>query len=121
MQSLVRLGIALLALVVAAVVGAIATFAHAQTPPWFLIGGLLIVAALVLGVRLAVAQPLATAAAALGVVGATLVLALLPGDEIVVVAGDGLGTAWLIGVVVVVLGAALWPIPRRPEAASESP
>lgn len=120
MSPLLRVALALLALGVGAAVGAITTFAHAEIAPWMLLGGLAIVAAFVLGARLALADPVATAAAVVGVVGAALVLALVPGDEIVVVADDPAGWGWLLASPVVALAAALWPLPRRTGEASES-
>ena len=121
MHPAVRFGVAILALVVGAAVGALTTFAHGSTPPWFLLGGLVVVAAFVLGVRLSVAQPLVTGAAVAAVVGSALVLAMVEGD-VVVVAADALGIAWLAGVTLVALGSALWPLPgpRRQGNPSES-
>ncbi|PZQ88116.1 MAG: hypothetical protein DI534_11625 [Leifsonia xyli] len=120
MQLLARLGIALVAAAIGAILGTILTFAHAEQPPLLLIAGLLVVAAYVLGARLALGDAIATAAAALGPVGALLVLTLAPGDEIVIVADDALGTAWAIGVPVAALAAVICPLPRRTGEASES-
>ncbi len=121
MATLARVGLALIALIVAVSVGVVVTFAHGGSAPWLLIAGLALVGALVLGARLAVDDPLVTAATAAGAVGAVIVLALQPGDGIVIVPADGLGLTWLIGAPLVSVGAALWPIRRRPETASESP
>ncbi|RQP10820.1 MAG: hypothetical protein EAS51_07880 [Microbacteriaceae bacterium] len=119
MTQLIRGAAALLALLVGVVIGAVTTFAHAGTPPWLLLGGLAVVALFVLGVRLAIGQPLVTAGAVLGVLGAVIAFALLPGD-IVIVSGDLLGTLWLLGATAVALGGALWPLPRRQGNAQES-
>ena len=119
MQTVVRLGIALLAFAVGVAIGTITTFAHATAAPWMLLAGLAVVLAFVLGVRLGVGQPLATAAAVAGVVGSALLVALVPGD-VVLVASDALGIAWLVGVTVLPLGGALWPLRERPGNAPES-
>ena len=64
------------AILVGIVVGVITTFTHSLVPPWGLIAGLAIVAALVGGFRLVFGSRVVGAAAALGVIGASAVLAL---------------------------------------------
>ena len=116
-----RIGIAVVAVAVGAMVGVVTTFAHRQLPPWGLLGGLLIIAALLVGARLAFGGRLVAGAAAVGVVGAVLVLTLQSTGGAVLVADDPLGTAWTLGVAIIAVVALAWPRPRpRPEAASES-
>jgi hypothetical protein len=116
-----RIGLAVLALAVGAMVGVVTTFAHRQLPPWGLIAGLMIITALLVGARLAFGGRLVAGAAAVGVVGAILVLVLAPTDGIVPVADDVLGTAWAVGAALIAVVAVVWPgIGPRPEAASES-
>jgi N-acetyl-1-D-myo-inositol-2-amino-2-deoxy-alpha-D-glucopyranoside deacetylase len=64
------------AVLIGVVVGVITTFTHAQLPPWGLVAGLAIVVALVEGFRLVFGSRIVAAAAALGVIGASAVLAL---------------------------------------------
>jgi hypothetical protein len=118
---LARIAVALLALVVGAAVGTVASFAHAAVAPWALIGGLVIVATYVLGVRLAFDERAPGIAAALGVVAAALLIAFAPVDAVVLDLEEPLAIAWLVAAPLVAAAAALWPLPRRPEAASESP
>ncbi len=101
MPLALRIAAPLLALLVGAAIGTVATFAHASLAPWVLAAGLLIVAAYVLGVRLAFDERMPGIAAAVGV-GAAVVL-------------------MLVAAPLVAAAALLWPIRRRPEAASESP
>jgi hypothetical protein len=118
---LARIAVALLALVVGAAMGTVASFAHAAVAPWALIGGLVIVAAYVLGVRLAFDRRAPGIAAALGVVGSVLLIALAPVDAVVLDLEEPLAIAWLVAAPLVAAAAVFWPLPRRPEAASESP
>lgn len=118
---LARAGVALLAFAVGALVGVVTTFTHRQLPPWGLLAGLAIVAALLAGIRLAVPGRLATAAAGLGVVAAVGFLALQSAGGSVLVADDPLGLVWAIGPALIAVVAVAWPRPGvRPEAASES-
>lgn len=85
------------ALLIAIVVGVITTFTHAVLAPWGLVAGLAIVAALVGGFRLVFGSRVVAAAAALGVIGASAVLAL-PGAGGTVLALNGLpGYVWAFG------------------------
>lgn len=120
-RLLSRLGIAVVAFAVGAMVGVITTFTHRQLPPWGLLAGLAIIAALLVGARLAFAGRLAAAAAALGVVGAIVFLSLQSTGGSVLVANDPLGIVWSIGPALIAVVVLVWPSPRsRPEAASES-
>ena len=116
-----RIGLALLAFAVGAMVGVVTTFTHRQLPPWGLVAGLLIIAALLVGARLAFEGRLVAGAAAVGVVGAVLVLSLQSTGETVLVADDPLGTAWAVGPALIAVVVVAWPDARpRPEAASDS-
>lgn len=116
-----RIGMALLAFAVGALVGVVTTFTHRQMPPWGLLAGLLIIGALLVGVRLAADGRLAAAAAALGVVGAVLVLSLQSSGGSVLVANDPLGITWAIAPTAIAVVVVAWPRGRaRPVAASES-
>lgn len=85
------------ALLIGAVVGLITTFTHGQVPPWGLVAGLVIVVALVAGFRLVFGSRIVAAAAALGIVGASAVLAL-PGAGGTALTLDGLpGCVWAFG------------------------
>lgn len=116
-----RIGVAVVAFAVGAMVGIVTTFTHRQLPPWGLLAGLLIIAALLAGARLAFAGRLATAAAALGVVGACILLSLQSSGGSVLVANDALGIVWAVAPTLIAVVVLVWPRPRpRPEAASES-
>jgi len=79
------------------VVGVITTFTHGVVAPWGLVAGLAVVTALVAGFRLVFGSRIVAGAAALGVVGASAVLAL-PGAGGTVLALDGpLGYLWAFG------------------------
>lgn len=120
-RILSRIGLAVIAFAVGAMVGVVTTFTHRQWPPWGLIAGLLIIAALLVGARLAFVGRLAASAAALGVVVSVIVLTLQSTGGSVLVADDPLGIAWAIGPTLVAIVAIVWPGPRpRPEVASES-
>lgn len=120
-HTLGRLALALIALAVGAMVGVITTFTHRQLPPWGLIAGLAIIAALLIGVRLAFPGRLIVAAAAVGVVGAVVVLSLQSTGGSVLVADDLLGWLWVLGPAAIAAVAIVWPRrPARPEVATES-
>jgi N-acetyl-1-D-myo-inositol-2-amino-2-deoxy-alpha-D-glucopyranoside deacetylase len=97
------------ALLIAIVVGVVTTFTHAVLAPWGLVAGLAIVAALLGGFRLVFGSRIVAGAAALGVIGASAVLAL-PGAGGTVLALDGLlGYLWAFGPAVVSLIVLLVP------------
>jgi hypothetical protein len=88
-------------LLVGIVVGVITTFTHAQLAPWGLVAGLAIVAALVAGFRLVFDSRIVGASAAIGVIGASAVLAL-PGAGGAALALNGLpGYLWAFGPAVI--------------------
>ena len=101
------------AAVIGAGVGVITTFTHRQLPPLGLIAGLLIVAALVAGFRLAFDSRIIAGAAGLGVLAAVAVLALPGAGGSVVVADGALGYVWVLGVPLIVATVVAWPGFRR--------
>jgi N-acetyl-1-D-myo-inositol-2-amino-2-deoxy-alpha-D-glucopyranoside deacetylase len=108
---------AVFGVLVGIVAGIITTFTHAQLPPWGLIAGLAIVAALVGGFRLVFGSRVVAGAAALGVVGASAVLAA-PGAGGTALALDGaLGYLWAFGPAVLSAIVLLIPAPGRRETA----
>jgi len=120
-HTLGRLAVTLVAFAVGAMVGVVTTFTHGQLPPWGLIAGLAIVAALLIGIRLAFPSRLPVIAAGVGVVGAVVVLSLQSTGGSVVVADDLVGWLWVLGPAAIAALAIVWPRRRvRPEAASES-
>lgn len=102
------------------------TFVHRQFPvpvfgieiPLGLIGGLLIVTALFVGFRLVFDDRWATAGAALGVVGASSLLALPGAGGSLLVLGDPAGYVWAFAPVGIALVVLAWPS-RRGVAAPE--
>ncbi|HEY1105984.1 MAG TPA: hypothetical protein VGE78_07520 [Agromyces sp.] len=120
-----RIGALLVAALVGAVYGTVATVGHRQVLrigdaviPWGLVVALIGIAALLVGFRLLTRGRAITAAAAAGLVVMVAVLTYLPGPGgSVLVVGDLLGTIWsfapaLIGVLVVA-----WPeLPSRAPA-----
>ena len=120
-HPLVHAGIAVIAFAVGALVGIVTTFAHRQVPPFGLLAGLLIIAALLVGARLAFPGRLPAAAAGLGVVASVAILSLQTTGGSVLVANDPLGLVWAIGPTLIAVVVVAWPRPRvRPEAASDS-
>jgi hypothetical protein len=95
------------------VVGVITTFTHGVVAPWGLVAGLAVVTALVAGFRLVFGSRIVAGAAALGVVGASAVLAL-PGAGGTVLALDGpLGYLWAFGPAVLAVIVLLVPVRGR--------
>jgi N-acetyl-1-D-myo-inositol-2-amino-2-deoxy-alpha-D-glucopyranoside deacetylase len=109
------------ALLVGGVVGAIATFTHRQFLPWGLVGGLLVVLALVVGFRLVFDSRAVAAASAIGVVAASAVLTLPGAGGRALVVDDLAGWIWALGPAILSAIALVWPRPRiRPAAESEA-
>lgn len=120
-----RVGTLLVAALIGAVYGTIATVGHRQVLrigdaviPWGLVVAIIGIAALLVGIRLVTRGRAITAAAAVGLVVMIAVLTYLPGPGgSVLVVGDLLGTVWsfapaLVGVLVVA-----WPeLPSRAPA-----
>lgn len=101
------------AVLIGGVVGVITTFTHGQMPPWGLVAGLVIVAALVAGFRLVFESRIVAGAAALGMIGASAVLAL-PGAGGTAFALDGVTDClWAFGPALLSLLVLLVPVRRR--------
>ena len=111
-----RVGTLVVAFVIGAVYGAVATVGHRQTLqvgdvslPWGLVAALIGVAALLVGIRLVAGGRSAAAAAAVGIVGMVALLTLPgPGGSVVVV-GDLVGTIWSIGPALISVLVVAWP------------
>jgi hypothetical protein len=116
-----RIGSLLLAALLGAVYGAVATIGHRQsftigevTVPWGLVAALVGVAALLLGIRLVAGGRWAAAAAAVGVVGAVALLSLPgPGGSVLIPSGL-VGTIWSVGPALIAVLVVAWPsLPQR--------
>jgi len=110
----------LFALLVGGVVGVITTFTHRQFLPWGLVGGLLVVLALVTGFRLVFGSRIVGAAAAIGVVAASAVLALPGAGGSVLVVDDLPGWIWALGPAILSVIALVWPRLRARSGAPSS-
>ena len=118
MSAPARLGIAALAALVGAAIGGVTTFAHGALPPWVLIAGLAIVAAYVVGLRLAFDERMPAVAGALGAIAALAVVALLPVDLVMFDTRSVLAVVWLVGMPIVAALGVAWPVPRAAGGAS---
>ena len=111
-----RVGTLLVAFIVGAIYGAVATVGHRQalrigdvSLPWGLVAALVGVAALLVGIRLVAGGRSAAAAAAVGIVGMVALLTLPgPGGSVIVV-GDVVGTIWSIGPALISVLVVAWP------------
>ena len=111
-----RIGTLLVAFVVGALYGAVATVGHRQelrigdvSLPWGLVAALAGVAALLVGIRLVAGGRGAAAAAAAGIVGMVALLTLPgPGGSVLVV-GDLVGTVWSVGPALIAVLVVAWP------------
>lgn len=111
-----RVGALLVAFLIGALYGAIATVGHRQVLrigdivlPWGLVAALVGVGALLLGIRLVAGGRSASAAAGAGVVVVVALLTLPgPGGSILVV-GDLTGTIWTIGPALIAVLVVEWP------------
>jgi hypothetical protein len=106
------------AVVIAGVAGVVTTFTHAQLAPWGLIAGLAVALALVLGFRLVFDSRLVGAAAGLGFVAGTVLLAFPAAGSPMFVVNGPIGWLWAIGPALLALLAVVVPWPetgaRRP-------
>lgn len=120
---------AVIALPVGAFVGLVTTFTHRQWPlpltlpgtggerglPLGLLVGILVVAAVLAGLRLALDSRLAAGAAAVGILGAVAVSALPGAGGSVLVADDAVGWIWGIAPTLIAVVVLAWPrVTRRP-------
>jgi len=108
-------------LVTGAGVGFVLTFTHRQyvvpiaglPVPFGLIGGLAIVAALLLGMRLAFGERIAPMAAAAGVIGASALLMIPTRSGSMLTLEDPLSYVWALAPTVLAIVVIGWPSPRR--------
>jgi hypothetical protein len=110
----------LFALAIGVATGFITTFTHRGLPPWGLLAGLVVVAALVAGFRLVFASRVIGGAAALGVVAATAVLTLPGAGGIAFVVEDPIGYIWASGPALLSVIVLAWPARSARRAASPS-
>jgi len=103
------------ALVIGLAVGFVTTFTHRQAPPWGLVTGLVVIAALVAGFRLVFDSRIIAGAAALGVVAASGLLMLPGAGGTVFVIADPIGYVWAVAPTVLGAAIVLWPRSRRPK------
>lgn len=118
-----RIASCLLALVVGLVTGAILTVAHqASAPmagvpiPWGLVAGILITAALLVGLRIVFATRIVAACAAVGIIAVSAFLALFSGGGSVLVPATPVGYTWTFAPVVIAILVLGWPQQRRARA-----
>ncbi|GAA2088725.1 hypothetical protein GCM10009840_28850 [Pseudolysinimonas kribbensis] len=106
------------ALVIAGIAGVVTTFTHAQLAPWGLIAGLAVALVLVLGLRLVFDSRVVGAAAGLGFVAGTVLLAFPAAGSPMFALTDAIGWVWALGPAVLALVAIVVPWPgtltRRP-------
>jgi N-acetyl-1-D-myo-inositol-2-amino-2-deoxy-alpha-D-glucopyranoside deacetylase len=100
---------ALFALLIGFAVGFVTTFTHRQAPPWGLVGGLVVIAALVAGFRLVFDSRIIAAAAGLGAILATAVLMLPGAGGRAFVIDDPLGYVWALAPTALTAAIVLWP------------
>lgn len=93
-------------------VGVILTFTHRLSAPWGLALALVIVVALIAGFRLAMGGRLHAAAAAIGLVAASALLALPGAGGSVLVVDDVLGYGWALAPALIAAIVIAWPKPR---------
>lgn len=104
---------ALFALIIGFAVGFVTTFTHRQLVPWGLVGGLAVIAALVVGFRLVFDSRIIAAAAGLGAILATAALMLPGAGGTAFVIDDPLGYIWALAPTVLTAVIVLWPRSRR--------
>jgi hypothetical protein len=110
-----------LCVIAGAGVGFVLTFTHRQyvvdilgAPiPLGLLGGLLIVAALLVGMRLAFEDRLAPLAGAAGVIGAVAILGIPTASGSSLYLGDAVDYIWILGPTVVAIVVIFWPERKR--------
>lgn len=112
---------AVLAVATGAALGLVLTFTHRQhiadvagfPVPWGLLGGLAIVAAFLVGMRLAFGERVAPLAAAAGLLGAIAVLGLPNPNGSTVYVGDALDYTWILAPTIIAVLVVGWPPARR--------
>ncbi len=112
---------AALAIGLGLLIGATLTVVHQETItlagiwlPWGILAGIGIVAALLVGLRLAFSTRIVAACAAAGVLASEIFLAVQPFGGATVIPGNELGVAWGVAPALVTLVVLAWPTaPRR--------
>ena len=120
-SPLARAGMYVLAALLGAIYGAVATIGHRQSVtvgdvivPWGLVLALAGVLALLVGIRLVAGGRWVAAAAAVGVIGMVALLTLPGPGGSVLVAGDVVGTVWAVGPALIAVLVVAWPeLPQR--------
>jgi hypothetical protein len=129
MTGLARGFTLVLAFATGAAMGFVLTFTHRQyvvtwgavALPFGLIGGIAVVAALILGLRLAFGERVAPMAAAAGVLVGAGVL-VLPGNSGSLYLGDDpLGYVWVLAPTVIAIAIVGWPFALRRQSNSAAP
>ena len=112
----VRVTSLVIAFVIGAVYGAVATIGHRNdwrlgdlAIPWGLVAALVGVTGLLLGIRLVAGGRGAAAASAVGVIGVTALLTFAGSGGSVLVAGDLVGTVWSIAPSFIAVLVVAWP------------
>ncbi len=108
-----------LAVVTGTAIGFVLTFTHRQYQvelagipvPLGLLGGLAIVAALLIGMRLAFGDRIAPLAAGLGVVAAIGILGIPQPNGSTVYANDAIDYVWVLAPTVIAAAVVFWPEP----------
>jgi hypothetical protein len=112
---------AVLAVATGAALGLVLTFTHRQyvaevggiPVPWGLLGGLAIVAAFLVGMRLAFGERVAPLAAAAGLLGAIAVLGIPNANGSTVYVGDAIDYTWILAPTLIAIVVVGWPSERR--------
>lgn len=130
MTGLARGFTLVLAFATGAAMGFVLTFTHRQyqvelgplTVPFGLIGGIAVVAALILGMRLAFGERVAPMAATAGVLAGAGVLVLPGNSGSLYLETDPLGYVWVLAPTVLAIVIIGWPFGRRrPQSNSAAP
>lgn len=96
-----------------AIIAVVVTVVHGESFPWVLVGGLLVVSAFLVSLRLLSDDRLITIAGALGVLATVLILAQRSAGGSVLIADSDAGNVWVIGASLLCGLASAWPhIPR---------
>jgi hypothetical protein len=129
MSGLARGFTLVLAFATGAAMGFVLTFTHRQylvelgpvTVPLGLIGGLAVVAALILGMRLAFGERASAMAAAAGVLVGSGILVLPGNSGSLYLESDPLGYIWVLAPTVLAIAILGWPFGRRRQSKSAAP
>ncbi len=118
-----RIGSCVVAFLLGAFGGALLTVAHQATVdvggvpvPWGIIAGIVIAAALLVGLRLVFGTRIVPLFAAIGLVGAVIALSIQTAGGSLLVPGNPLGYVWIFAPVFIAIVVLAWP-PNRPRRA----